>query len=43
MDKIEKFLKKLSQKELLLIEEVIGQLFSQDTDNLDLKKSKNIL
>jgi mRNA-degrading endonuclease RelE of RelBE toxin-antitoxin system len=44
-DKIKKFLKKLSQKELKLLEEIILQIENNDTAGLDVKKlkgSKNI-
>ena len=40
MDRTEKFLKKLSAKELLLVEEVIVNLYKEKVKDLDIKKLK---
>ena len=40
MDRTEKFLKKLSAKELLLVEEVIVNLYKEKVAGLDIKKLK---
>ena len=40
MDRTEKFLKKLSAKELLLVEEVIVNLYKEKVVGLDIKKLK---
>ena len=40
MDRTEKFLRKLSAKELLLVEEVIVNLYKEKVTGLDIKKLK---
>ena len=40
MDRTEKFLRKLSAKELLLIEEIIENLYKEKVKDLDIKKLK---
>lgn len=38
MNKIEKLLNKLSDKEKIVIKKIVGQIISGDTDGLDVKK-----